>query len=362
VITFGVEEEYLLVDPTTGEPVPAAAEVRRIASLHSAVPIDSELLLAQVEIATPVCSTLAEARDHVTALRRTVSAAAVEAGCRVAATASAPVGRGSADVTPGERYRAIVDSAPQLAFEMLINGLHVHAAVPDRAVGVRVANRLRPWLAILLALSANSPFWNGRDTGFASWRSIQFERWPVSGPPPLFADIAEYDARADELLTSGVILDVHQMYYLARISDRWPTVEVRPCDVPPTVDESVLLAGLVRALVETALAEDLAGRAVPQMHHELVRASTWKAARHGMTGDLLHPLTRRLASAADVAHALVEHVTPALRGSGDAGEIERLLTETLARGTGAERQRAVCASGGMAAVTPFLVAETVRGL
>ncbi len=366
MITFGVEEEYLLLHPETGAPMPSSVQLRRAAASATddegnAAPIDTELLQVQVEIATPICTTLADARQHLTALRTATAAAAVAVGCRIAAGGTAPGSRGDARVTPGKRYRAIADSAPQLAYEMLINGMHVHAAVPDRAVGVAVANRLRPWLGVLIAMGANSPFWNGHDTGFASWRSIQFERWPVSGPPPWFDSVDEYDERSQGLLTSGVILDVHQLYYLARISDRWPTVEVRACDVQLTIDDAVLLAGLTRALVETALGDELAGSAQPHMHQELVRAATWGAARHGLGEQLLDPLTRELRPAADVVGVLLSHCTGALRRSGDLDEITSLLTALADSGTGADRQRAAFATGGLPAVAELLITETARG-
>lgn len=359
MITFGVEEEYLLIDPATGFAVGASEAVR--AATGSTTVVDTELLQVQVEIATPVCESLDEVRAHLVRLRGGVAAAAAQSGCRIAAVGTAPLGRGSALVTKGERYRAIADSAPQLAYEMMINGMHVHAGVPDRAVGVAVANRLRPWLGVLIALSANSPFWNGHDTGFASWRSIQFERWPVSGPPHWFESVEEYDERAAALLASGVILDVHQLYYLARISDRWPTVEVRACDVQLTVDDAVVLAGLTRALVETALSDELAGAIEPRMHQELVRASTWGAARYGLAGELLDPLDRVLRPAADVVARLVEHAGAALRRAGDLDLVSDGVNRLLVEGTGAERQRAACAAGGMAAVTDLLVSATRPG-
>ena len=363
MITFGVEEEYLLVDPDTGVPVPASERVRRAgaAAPGDDVPIDTELLQVQVEIATPVCTTLSELRTHLTGLRAATGAAAIAAGCRIAATGASPVGNGTARVTAGRRYRAIADSAPQLAYEMLINGMHVHAAVPDRSVGVAVANRLRPWLGVLVAMGANSPYWNGHDTGFASWRSIQFERWPVSGPPPVFGSVEQYDERAAALLASGVILDVHQLYFLARISDAWPTVEVRTCDVQLNVDDAILLAALTRALVETALGDEQAGSACPDMHQELVRAATWGAARHGLAGELLDPLTRSMRPAFDVVATFVEHCAAVLDRAGDLEEVTGLLTRLQRIGTGADRQRAAFATGGLPAVSRLLVTETAHG-
>lgn len=250
MITVGVEEEYLLVDPETLLPTPLVQEVRataRLAPLAEDREVQDELLQAQIEVATPVCTALEEVGGHLLRLRHAVASAAQESGCRIAISATSPV----RDVVPvpitsSVRYVKMQQEARLLVDEQLICGMHVHVGMPDRETGVAVLNRLRVWLPTLLAMSANGPLWDGRDTGFASWRTIIFGRWPVSGPPPHFAGLADYEARADALVEPGVIPDRGQLYWQARLSERYPTVEVRCCDVQLEADDAVMLAGVVR--------------------------------------------------------------------------------------------------------------------
>ncbi|GAA3382506.1 hypothetical protein GCM10017750_49050 [Streptomyces racemochromogenes] len=232
-----------------------------------------------------------------------------------------------------------------LVDEQLICGMHVHVGIPDRETAVAVLNRLRVWLPTLLAMSANGPLWDGRDTGFASWRTIIFGRWPVSGPPPHFAGFADYDARADALVESGLIPDRGQLYWQARLSDRYPTIEVRCCDVQLEADDAVMLAGVVRGLAATALAEEEAGTALAPCPPEILQAATWHAARHGMSGTLMDP-EGRLRSSGDVLCALLRHIGPALEENGDFREVSSLVHRLLRNGTSADRQRRALAGAG----------------
>ncbi|MET9966044.1 glutamate--cysteine ligase [Streptomyces sp. NPDC006356] len=355
--TIGVEEEYLLLDPATGLPVPQGEEVLGAAGLGRLAAdreVQHELLQAQIEVATPVCETLEEAGGHLLRLRQAVAVAAEEHGCRIAACGAFPLRRGRpVAVTDEARYRAMVVQAPQLVAEQLVNGMHVHVAVPGREEGVQVLNRIRVWLPALTAMSANSPLWDGQDTGFASWRTVIFGRWPVSGMPPLFRDAADYDRRIQRLLDAGLIADMGQVYWQARLSNRYPTVEVRCADVQLSADEAVMLAGVVRALVRTALAETAAEDPLPDHDPELLRAAMWHAARHGLAATLVDPggTSRR---AADVLRQLLRHIAPALDASDDTRQVTALTDRLLRNGTGAERQRAALADGGLRAVTDLI--------
>ncbi|MFF5447634.1 glutamate--cysteine ligase [Streptomyces sp. NPDC012888] len=350
MITVGVEEEYLLVDPVTGVPTPLVEAVCRTAGLQPFAERDEvqdELLQAQVEVATPVCSTLHEVGGHLLRLRHAIGSAAEASGCRVAATGAAPV-RGTlpVPVTPSPRYLRMEGEARQLVDEQLICGMHVHAGVPDPETGVAVLNRIRGWLPVLLAMGANSPLWDGRDTGFASWRTIVFSRWPVSGPPPLFDSFADYGQRLDALVASGVIADRGQVYWQARLSERYPTVEVRCLDVQLRADDAVMFAGIVRALVATAIMEEKSGAALPVTAPELLQAANWHAARYGLNGTLVDPLGRPHSSG-DVLYALLEHIGPALEEAGDLRAVSGLVHRLLRVGTPADDQRRALAEGGM---------------
>ncbi|MEV6614958.1 glutamate--cysteine ligase [Streptomyces sp. NPDC051051] len=360
--TIGVEEEYLLVDPVVGLPVPYSEKVRLtadLADLAHGKELQPELLQVQVEVATPVCGTLEEVGGHLLRLRHAVGAAAEEHGCRMVAAATPPLRDGRpVGVTDEARYRAMMVQAPQLVAEQLVNGMHIHVAVPSREAGVQVLNRIRVWLPVLTAMSANSPLWDGHDTGFASWRTVIFSRWPVTGVTPSFRDAADYDRRLQRLRESGLISDTGQVYWQARLSERYPTVEVRCADVQLHADDAVMLAGIVRALVETALAEATAGQAPPpDRAPELLQAAMWHAARHGLDDTLVDPNGDRR-RAGDVLCGLLRHIAPALDAAGDTRQVTALLHRLLQDGTGADRQRAALAQGGMRAVIDLLIGES----
>ncbi|MFF6914896.1 glutamate--cysteine ligase [Streptomyces sp. NPDC012466] len=361
--TVGVEEEYLLVDPIAGFPAPQAEKICMAAGLAPCVgeqEVQSELLQAQVEVATPVCDTLDEVGGHLLRLRHAVGAAAEEHGCRMSACATPPLRDGHpVAVTDRARYRAMVAQAPQLVAEQLVNGMHVHVGVPSREAGVEVLNRIRLWLPVLTAMSANSPLWDGHDTGFASWRTLIFNRWPVGGVPPAFRDAADYERRIQHLVESGLISDTGQVYWQARLSERYPTVEVRCMDVQLRADEAVMCAGIVRALVATALAEATADRApAVDCAPELLHASMWHAARHGLGDTLIDPSDGERRRAGDVLCRLLRHVAPALDAAGDTRQVTALVHRLLRQGTGADRQRAALSEGGLPAVMDLIVDES----
>ncbi|MFF5029832.1 carboxylate-amine ligase [Streptomyces collinus] len=356
MITVGVEEEYLLVDEATGRLAAHGDKVRAAAGLEPFVvaeEIQSELLQAQVEVVTPICGSLDEVGGHLLRLRHAVGAAAEALGCRLLASGTPPLRLEPVQVTDAPRYRAMQRQAPQLVAEQLVNGMHIHAAVPDRGTGVEVLTRLRPWLPVLTAMSANSPMWDGEDTGFATWRTLVFDRWQVSGIPPYFTDDADYDRRVQRLLDCGVISDTGQLYWQARLSERFPTIEVRCFDVQLRTDEAVMFAGLVRALVQRAIWDADAGEPRPAPDPELLDAAMWQAARQGLSGELIAPdgVARR---AGDVVCELMRHVGPALEHAGDAREVRALVHRLLQGGTGADRQREALAQGGVSAVTDMI--------
>ncbi|MFG1809511.1 glutamate--cysteine ligase [Streptomyces sp. NPDC049040] len=350
VVTLGVEEEFLLLDEETGLPVPRAAQVRAAAERGTVLrrgEVDDELLQAQVEVATPICTDLDEVTAHLTRFRVALAAATRLSGCRLAATGGAPLASASeVPVTQTRRYREMRVEAARLVDEQLIAGTHVHVAVPDRSSGAAALGRLRPWLPVLIALGANSPYWEGRDTGFASWRTVVFGRWPVSGSPPFITDADGYEERVNALLATGVVPDRHQLYWHARLSDDYPTLEVRAPDVQLDVETAVTLAGLVRGLVVTALDDVHRGAPTADPSASVVRAAGWHAARHGLDGTLVDPLSGTPAAAAEVVDVLLGHVAPALEESGDLDRVAWGLRRLLEGGTGAERQRAAVADGG----------------
>ena len=353
--TFGVEEEFLLLDSVSGLPLWVADAVLERAGRPGPhcpeLMLTREVLRCQVESATPICRSAAELEAHLRLSRRCLAAAADAQGAVLSPVGAAPVGEPHASVTASDRYLALHHVAPALLNEQLLDGMHVHVAVPSRAAGVDVLNRLRPRLHVLLALSANSPFWRGRDSGFASWRSVHAQRWPVEGPPPFFAGLEDYEARVETLLDSGVIMDRAMIYWHARVSDRYPTVEIRVSDVALDAATAARCASLARALVAQALDEGSRGLPAPCPTPDVVRAAAWQAAHQGL-GDALLALSQpggrrpRLRPAS----ALVGEVAEAACASLPPGEREVTLSgvqAVLDSGGGAQHQRAAVREGGM---------------
>jgi carboxylate-amine ligase len=360
--TVGIEEELLVVDPRTGRPVPLAADVLRAdprdedAGLD-ARPVEGELMRQQVEVQTKPCATLAELRGEIAGERAVVAELAAGQGLAVAPLATSPfdVEHALADKT---RYRRLADRFGPIVDAQLVCGCHLHVVIASRAEGVGIIDRIRPWLAPLLAISANSPYWRGEDTGYASYRSPVWSRWPSAGPTEEFGSPAAYDAAVQALIDSGGALDGAAAYFDARLAAEHPTVEIRVADVCLDVDSAVLLGALARGLIDWAAAGWAQDQPVPPVRTELLRAASWRAARYGLTGELLDPRTLRPAPAADVLWQLVELVRPALAGYADETEVEKLVEQVLANGTGGERQRsAVAASGRLEDAVRLAVAQ-----
>jgi carboxylate-amine ligase len=265
--------------------------------------------------------------------------------------------------TPGERYERMAERFAVLPDELLTCGCHVHVEVDSGEEGVAVLDRIRVWLPILLALSANSPFWQGEDTDYASFRRQVWGRWPSAGPTEIFGSHAEYQAAVQAMLDTATVLDAGMIYFDARLSQHLPTVEVRVPDVCLFAEEVVLLAALTRGLVETAAREWRTGRPPPRIRTEVLRLASWRAARYGVDGELVHPCTGRPAPARDMLADLVDRVRPALADAGDLELVSDLLAALLARGSGASAQRDVYRrTGSLSAVVTHAVANTLRGV
>ena len=333
--TVGVEEELLIVDPRTGSPRARAAEV--LAEAEESVELAGELQQQQVETATSPHDELTELAADLTAQRAAAIAAAEDQGTALVALATSPV---FVEPTPSpDRYRRIIDRLGLPAREQLTCGAHVHVEISSPAEGVAVLDRIRPWLPTLLALSANSPFWQETDTGFASYRYEAWGRFPSAGPTEIFGTIEAYRRAVDALLETDALLDEGMVYFDARLSAKFPTVEVRVADVCLHGADAVLLAALARALVMTAVREWRNGVGPDPVRHELLRIAHWTAARWGLGGDLLDPTTWRPVPAAQVLDRVLSHAEAALREAGDWTLVLRLMEELRSRGTGARWQR-----------------------
>ena len=354
---IGVEEEFHVVDLETRGSAP---EVDALLSQLDGEEFAPELQRSLVETNTPVCHTLDELRGHLRRLRATLEGAAEPLGLGVVAAGTVPLADLSSDaISAGARYERMQHEYQMLVSEQHICGAQVHVDVPDRDVAVQVVQRVAPSLSILLAISASSPYWRGRDSGYASFRSMVWSRWPTAGPPTHLESGADYDAMVADLIASGTISDAGMVYFDIRPSAHVPTVELRVCDACPEVDDVVLIAGLFRALVARARADIEADLPPPNVRHELLRAASWRAARSGLEGDLVNVVGPTLVSPARLIGQLITHLRPQLEEAGDWEQVLELSQATLARGSAAALQRgAYGRRGELADVVDLLLART----
>jgi glutamate---cysteine ligase / carboxylate-amine ligase len=355
VRSVGVEEELLLVEQRTAAPTAIAERVLRrwkSGARAGAEPdqafqggLESELQQQQIEIDTTPCISLADLKQQICDGRRQADELARASAGRAVAIATSPLA-----VSPvtmwSARYRAMAERFGLTTREQLTCGCHVHVSVDSPAEGIGVIDRIRIWLPVLIALSANSPFWQGGDSGYASYRSRAWQRFPTAGPTDRFGSAAAYRARVAALLASDVPLDEGMIYFDARLSHRYPTVEVRVADVCLAAADAVTMAGLVRALVETEARAWTAGTPVPDLTTDLIRLASWRASRSGLTDRLLDPYTGRPQPAWDVVEALFAHVRSAAAELGDEDRLRTGLERLRARGPGAVWQRQAYAASG----------------
>ncbi|WP_229403017.1 carboxylate-amine ligase [Micromonospora okii] len=361
LLTVGVEEEFLLVDPHTGAAVPAVDLVMEQVPAELRGQVEREFQTSQIEIGSPPGLELSSIRHSLGVLRGALSEAAERAGVRLLAIGTGPVAGPVPPVVDKPRFDRMIERYRLLVPGPGNNGMHVHVGVPDPETGVQVLNHVRPWLPILHAVTVNSPFSGGEDTGYASWRTIEWERWPSVAPTPYLESHEHYERLIRQLIASGMMLDEGMLYWYARLSAKYPTVELRIGDVCPSVDDAVLVAALVRALVATAIADVAAGRQPIRTDHHLLVGAHWRAAHDGLEGDGVDVTDGELRPAWQLLDRLVERLGPELERHGDLAEVTDLLGGLRRHGTGAARQRAVFARTGNLVDVVQDVARQTRG-
>ena len=355
--TLGVEEEFHLVDLKTRRLTARAPELLSELSDHYV----AELQRCVVEMNTQVVDSLDGLREELVGHRRVLVETAAELGIGVVAAGAVPLSvPAEMQVTKTPRYRQMLADYQLLAREQLICGTQVHVGIHDRDQAVAVAHRVSAYLPTLLALSASSPFASdGSDTGYASMRTLVWQRWPTTGLAAPVNSAEEYDELVNNLVASGVIADAGMVYFDIRPSNSAPTLELRLCDSCPSVDTIVLIAGLFRALVERELDASQAGTPATILSPTMGRAALWRAARSGLEGDLVDVSVPISKSASAVVSELVEALRPQLEGSGDWDTVSELTRQVLTVGTSAARQRrALRRRGRLTDVVDQLIAET----
>lgn len=355
--SFGVEEEFLLVDVQTGNHAAVGESLVAAASNRNAAGSDgrstatqgntltTEVQREQVEAVSAPFTCLSDLAAALKEGRAEANRQALVFGARVAALGTSPLSA-LPHLVQTSRYRAMEARFGLALREQLMCGFHVHVSVNSPDEGVAVLDRIRIWLPTLIALSANSPFWQGKDTGYASFRYQVWRRWPTAGPTEVFGSARAYQDLVEMLLSCDVLLDRGQIYFDARLSANYPTIEIRVPDVCTEAAHAVAVAAVVRALVETAARDWAEGKPPPAVPAEMLRLASWRASRYGLEDDLIHPELNRPRPAEESVAALLKHIGPALSETGDRSLVEETVRQILANGTGSVRQRTVMNGAG----------------
>ncbi len=333
--SIGIEEELMIVDGERFELVNAIEDLLRAAPEGTIKP---ELMESVLEIATKPCRDVAEAGTELRALRHHARAVAGESGLRVGSAGTHPFAMWEDQrIVQRPRYRDLINALRFVARQELIFGLHVHVGIDDPEKAIHVANGMRVHVPILLALSANSPFWRGDRSGLMSTRTPIFRAFPRVGIPPAYRDWAHYQEEIDFMCSSGVMEDYTYLWYDVRPHPRFGTVEIRACDAQTRVEHTLGLTALIQAMVKELSEHHDAGIPLTDYPFQMLDENKWLAARHGLDGELVDlPGSQRVQSKV-LARRLLERLRPHAEELGSTDALAG-VQDILDRGTGAHRQ------------------------
>jgi carboxylate-amine ligase len=357
--TVGVEEEFQIVDPTTWELRSHVSELLASSAPAFGDQVKREMHQSIIEVGTKICAGVEELAGEIIRNRRDLADAAERVGLRVAAAGTHPFSSWMDQViSPGERYENIVEELQQLARSLLIFGLHVHVAVPDRPTMIDLMNEARYFLPHLLALSTSSPFWMGRDTGLKSFRTTVFRRFPRTGIPDHYRSWGEYEEYVSTLVELGCIDNGKKIWWDLRPHPTFGTLEFRICDVPTAPRESIAIAALAQAIVVKLCRLRARNLGFRLYHRALIEENKWRASRWGLDGKLIDFGKRREVAMRELAVELLEFVDDVLDDLGSRREVD-YVRKILTDGTSADRQlRVHRESGDLRAVVQSIVEET----
>jgi glutamate---cysteine ligase / carboxylate-amine ligase len=363
VFTIGIEEEFQIVDPETRALCSHIQEILADGKMILKERVKAEMHQSVVELGTDVCSDIRSARHQVIQLRGELATLAARHGLRVASAGTHPFSHWMDQlITVDERYAAIVKDMQQIARANLIFGLHVHVGIPDREVAIAVMNQARYFLPHLYALSVNSPFWLGQNTGLKAYRQMIFERFPRTGIPDAFESLSEYEDYLKLLVATGCIDNAKKIWWDIRLHPFFDTLEFRICDAQSRVADTIALAALMQAIVaklHKLLRQNVSFRMYPR---RLLDENRWRASRYGLDGKLIDFGRKCEVDERELLHEMLEFIATEVDELGSHEEmahIEKIMRE----GTGADRQLAVWErTQDMKAVVDQIIAETYEGL
>ena len=361
--TLGIEEEFAIVDPKTRELRSHIQEILEGGKVMLKEQIKPEMHQSVVELGTQICQSIVEARAHVTDLRSKLAELAGRSGLKIASVGTHPFSHWRDQlITQGERYQEIVKDMQQLARANLIFGLHVHIGIPDRETAIHVMNQARYFLPHIYALSVNSPFWVGQNTGLKGYRLKIFERFPRTGIPDAFESLSEYEDYCKLLVKTGCVDNAKKIWWDIRLHPFFDTLEVRVCDAQSRVDDTLAMAALIQAIIAKLHKLQWQNMSFRIYRRRLIDENRWRASRYGIDGKLIDFGKEAEVETRGLLNELLEFISTEVNELGSKNEIahvERIMLE----GTGADRQLAAWEhTRNMKGVVDQIVAETYEGL
>ncbi|MGB5206049.1 carboxylate-amine ligase [Eudoraea sp.] len=339
--TLGIEEEYQVIDPESRELISHDQQIVLEAEKQLSEQVKAEMHQAVVEVGTNICKDIKEAHAELTLLRRSISEIANGLGFKIGAAGTHPFSEWEKQlITPNPRYDEIVLELQDTARSNLIFGLHVHVGITDKALALHLTNSMRYFLPHLYALSTNSPFWEGRNTGFKSYRSKVFDKFPRTGIPGVFNSLSEYESYVNLLVKTKCIDNPKKIWWDIRIHPFFPTLEVRICDVPLTIEETITITAVIQALVAKLHKLKSQNLNFILYHRALINENKWRAGRYGLDGKMIDFGKECEVDTKVIMEELLEFIDDVVDDLGSRKEVEN-VREMMKRGTGADRQLAV---------------------
>ena len=361
--TLGIEEEFAIIDPKTRELRSHVQEILEGGKVMLKEQVKPEMHQSVVELGTQICQSIVEARAHVIDLRSKLAELASRSGLKIASVGTHPFSHWRDQlITQGERYQEIVKDMQQLARANLIFGLHVHVGIPDRETAIHVMNQARYFLPHIYALSVNSPFWVGQNTGLKGYRLKVFERFPRTGIPDAFESLSEYEDYCKLLVKTGCVDNAKKIWWDIRLHPFFDTLEVRVCDAQSRVDDTLAIAALIQAVIAKLHKLQWQNMSFRIYRRRLIDENRWRASRYGLDGKLIDFGKETEVETRGLLNELLEFISTEVNELGSKNEmahVERIMRE----GTGADRQLVAWEhTQDMKAVVDQIIDETYEGL
>ncbi|OWY20235.1 carboxylate-amine ligase [Sphingobacteriales bacterium UPWRP_1] len=360
--TLGIEEEYMVIDPETRELKSHDQRIVELAAKTLEDKVKAEMHQAVVEVGTTICEDIDHARREITNLRGAVSDIAKSLGLRIGASGTHPFSHWSTQlITPNPRYEDIINEMQEAARSNLIFGLHVHVGMEDKNMAIHIANTARYFLPHIYALSTNSPFWEGRNTGFRSFRSKVFDKFPRTGIPDFFNSYAEFTNYVNLLIKTGCIDNAKKIWWDIRVHPFYNTIEFRICDIPMLIDETIAIAAIFQAVVAKIYKLRTQNLNFMIYSRALINENKWRASRYGIDGNLIDFGKETEVRTRSLIMELLEFVDDVVDELGSRKAINYVQT-ILENGTGADRQLAVFEqTGSLIKVVDYIMEQTLLG-